>query len=231
MAFLHHRPSEQPSPDARSGDAKASSLHPVESDATENPRAHSRRTDPRKDFRKKPDGDPARRRVQVWVDILLILLLVGVVAGGIFGFNQFKKLYTPRYKLHTVMILVEFSDLEAAYLPKYWHMNAAAYISEGGMDRPIATLSDVPLVVVQETEDGASPDELRKTVRILLKAEAVYRPGEGYSVGEVPLWAGMIYNWSVDGIAAPAQILMVCPAEDYVPRAPETAAQTAPAAP
>ncbi len=154
-------------------------------------------------------GASGRRRGVIFTDILLIVLICGMVVGGFFGYRVLQKIYVPEQQDCEVILLVEIPRLDAEAVPPYWNANAPVYISDAVGNEPIARLSDVTSIVKHPTDSNY------RTVRLVLRATAQYREGEGYFCGNTQLLAGAVYELRVDGVSASSMITAVYPTAEY----------------
>ncbi len=208
MAFQDQK--QRSVPASERSERKASGLSPREAapDAgTSRSRVRGHRT--------ASDAKDSRRRTAIWVDLLLILLLVGIVAGCIFGYRAFKSAYVPEWEDRNVIYVVEFAALDAEILPTYWNLDAPLYINDGEHPTPIGYLVEVPYIATLPADPEAPSEVVYKTMRFVLRAPATYREGKGYFCGDTPLLAGSTWDLRLDGIAASGTVLSVMEAEEY----------------
>lgn len=149
----------------------------------------------------------SRQWVAVLVDLLLLLALAGLVTGAVFGFRAVRELYAPTWETRTVVYTVEIQGIDPG---------AVKYNSDGRyiyIDNPmwssvytdadcLGTVTDVKGTRVT-AEDGSSTLTLILTV----EADAAYREGKGYRMGETMLLAGMTGEFRMEGMAATGTVI------------------------
>ncbi len=209
------------------GDRKASSLTPRDPAQRRRYEGDGRRIT-LKDARRELE----RRPTQIWVDLLLILLLLGAIAGGVFGYRILKKAYAPDGEYRDVVFLVEFSSVDAEILPKYWVLNSPVYFAGNAGDVADAHLFDPPdLYYNLPAESGEESAPPRKAFTVAMRTNqenlAYYRKGHGYFLGDEHLLAGSAIQLRVNGISANATIVAVFEADEYVAWVTEQSAQAA----
>ncbi len=230
MASVNHNTPREKRMGDPSEERKASGLDARASgDSTKSGQGAKRKSDARRSGWKDVSGETGRRRAPIWVDILLILLLVALVTGGVLGYRFLKRAYAPEWEEREVVFLVELTRVDEETMPKYWNMNAPVYLSDRADTQPIARLIGVPYIAslpaLSEDESAEAGDALSyKTIHLTLRATALYRAGNGYYIGEMPLWAGTKQDLRVDGLSTSAMILSVYEAAEYDARTAADAA-------
>ena len=160
-------------------------------------------------------GSPVRRGRSIWVDVVLLVVLVGVIVGGVLGYRAAKNAYAPAWDERDIVFVVEFSCIDPAILPEFWHAEAPLYASDMADATPIGYLMYSPRISADAKNDG------HVTVRMVLHAEARYRKGKGYYCGDMPILAGLSGDLRVDGISGNGMILEVYEADEYAAIAAE----------
>ena len=160
-------------------------------------------------------GSPVRRGRSIWVDVVLLVVLVGVIVGGVLGYRAAKNAYAPAWDERDIVFVVEFSRIDPSILPEFWHAEAPLYVSDKTGTTPIGYLMYSPYISADAENEGYV------TVRVIMHAEARYRKGKGYYCGETPILAGLSGDLRVDGISGNGMILAVYEAEEYAAIAAE----------
>ncbi len=192
------------------GDRKASGI--LLQDKGDTADAGARTRQKRADARRP---ETIRRKTPVWLDVILILLLLGAIVGGVFAYRFLRSIYAPAWETREVVYVLELSDLDTEILPAYWNRNAPAYASNESAATPIGYLKDVEYVATLPADGEDETGTERKVLRLTLAATARYREEKGYYVGELPLFAGMSTELRVDGVSTTGLILSVYEAEEY----------------
>lgn len=151
----------------------------------------------------------ARRGRSIWVDVVLLVVLVAVIAGGVLGYRVVKNVYAPAWSERDIVFVVEISHVDPAILPEYWHADAPMYVSDKTDATPIGYLMYSPYIFADVENSGYV------TVRLIMHAEARYRKSKGYYRGETPILAGLSGNLRVDGISGNGMITAVYEADEY----------------
>lgn len=177
-------------------DQKASSLAP---DAPATPAAETK-----KKIRKAPKAKkPKKKGVPIVVDILIVLLILGVIAGAIYGTFALGQYFATRYAEKDITYTMLLRDVQATY----------AYDAEG--DLVITPDSDVYLTGEQGTHalghvlsvsSEQNPDgtyDLYVTVR----TQADYNYTLGYFVNQTKIAVGKSYTCRFSGLVSDALIV------------------------
>ena len=165
------------------------------------------------------------RKKRLWmtllVDLILLAVLFGAVAGGIFGYRALRDWYAPEWELREVVFCVEMQGINPE-LVKYGSdgrptMTGNGIWSSDHTDADLlGTVSSVRTVLVAEA-DGTNT----LTVYLTIEASAYYREGKGYRMGETMLLAGTEGVFRVKGITAPGSIISMHEKQDEPIRNPE----------
>jgi hypothetical protein len=150
------------------------------------------------------------------VDVVVLLVLVGLILGGWYGFRAIRELYAPAWEVRSVVFGLEIKGVPTDMLEYYQNeINGTAVRSSDRTDADvIGTVIEVQSVLVTQ-EDG------RETlnIRLILEAEAQYREGEGYRMGETMLLAGLEQDFRLKGQAVHGEIVFMKEKEDWIPSA------------
>ncbi len=136
------------------------------------------------------------RGVKVAVDLIMIVVVIGILVGGIFGYRALKNAYAPAWEERTVTVVLELTDVNPAHSPL---KNGSMYIE----------LSDGPLYLGRiidgtRTEMPATDDQGGlggEYCRVILETTARYRAEKGYYIGDYPLLAGISDYFRIGGSA------------------------------
>ena len=163
------------------------------------------------------------------VDLILLAVLFGAVAGCIFGYRALREWYAPEWETRDVIFRVEMTEIDPD-LVKYGQDGRPTMVGNGiwSSDRTdaalLGTVTDVQTVLVVQ-EDGTNTLTLYLTV----EATAYYREGKGYRMGETMLLAGAEGVFRVKGLTGEGRILSMHEMQDETTALPED--DTAPADP
>lgn len=148
------------------------------------------------------------------VDVVVLLVLVGLIVGGWYGFRAIRDLYAPEWEARSVVFGLEIKDVPTDMLEYYQNeINGTAVRSSDRTDADvIGTVIEVQNVLVRQ-EDGSET----LNIRLILEAEAHYREGEGYRMGETMLLAGMEQDFRLKGQAVHGEIVFMKEKEDWTP--------------
>lgn len=145
--------------------------------------------------------------VSVLVDVILLVVLVGLIVGAWFGIRAVRELYAPTWETRTVVYRVEIEGIapdEVKYASdgRYVFENKAVWSSEHTDADHLGTVTDAHTVLVA-WDDGSNTVTLYLTV----EAEAYYREGKGYRMGETMLLAGAKGLFRLEGMTAEGTIV------------------------
>ncbi len=165
------------------------------------------------------------RKKRIWmtvlVDLILLGVLFGVVVGGIFGYRALRDWYAPKWETRDVVFCVEMTGIDPD-LVKYGQDGRPTMTGNGiwSSDRTdadlLGTVTSVRTVLVAGA-DGTNT----LTVYLTVEAEAYYREGQGYRMGETMLLAGTEGVFRVKGITAPGHIISMHEKQDETEGLPE----------
>ena len=148
------------------------------------------------------DRQGSRARA-ILVDVIILLLLVGLALGIRTGYHALKNLYSPVWETRTVEFCVEMQgvDMDLVYDEK----GNATFMDSGVWytDQADGDLLGTVVKVDSEREEHGDTVTLYRTVT----AEAKYRQGEGYYMGETPLLAGMQGQFRVTGMMGEGTVI------------------------
>ena len=143
-----------------------------------------------------------RKWVPVLVDVILFLLLAGLVTGAVFGFRALRELYAPTWETRSLVYTVEIQGVDPA---------AVKYNSDGRfiyVDRPlwssVYTDADCLGTVTAVSSTRVTDENGKSTLTLILtvEADAFYREGKGYRMGETILLAGLSGEFRFEGMTA-----------------------------
>lgn len=168
-------------------------------------------TDPAKGAKGTGKVAMGRRDRRLWVsilvDVILLLVLVGLIVGGWFGFRVIRELYAPTWETRTVVYCVEIEGISpdaVKYGPdgRYVFENKGIWSSAYTDADFLGTVTQARTILVA-WDDGSNTVTLYVTV----EAEAYYREGKGYRMGETMLLAGAQRDFRLEGMAAHGTIV------------------------
>ena len=156
-------------------------------------------------------GPRGARNQRFWmtllVDMVLLAVLFGAVAGGIFGYRAVREWYAPEWETRDVIFCVEMENIDPDAV-KYGADGRPTMEGNGiwSSDRTdadlLGTVTEVRTVLVAK-EDGTNTLTLYLTV----EAGAYYREGKGYRMGETMLLAGSEGTYRLEGLTAAGTIV------------------------
>jgi hypothetical protein len=149
----------------------------------------------------------SRRWAAVLVDVILLLVLAGLITGAWFGFTVLRELYAPTWETRTVVYTVELQgvspgDVQYSSDGRFVYIGAPVWSSVHTDADFLGTVTDVTSTRVTD-EAGASTLTLVMTV----EADAFYREGKGYRMGETMLLAGLTGEFRFKGMTAQGTVI------------------------
>ena len=152
-------------------------------------------------------GRRGRLWVSILVDVILLLVLAGLIVGAWLGFRAVRELYAPTWETRTVVYCVEIEGIapdEVKYGPdgRYVFENKGVWSSAYTDADFLGTVTRAQTVLVA-WDDGSNTVTLYVTV----EAEAYYREGKGYRMGETMLLAGAEGDFRLEGMTAHGTIV------------------------
>ncbi len=159
------------------------------------------------------------------VDLILLVLLVGLVVGGVFGYRALRDLYAPRWETREVVFRIVIEDVDPDML-KYGQGGRPAMINNPiwSSDKTDADQLGIVTDAVLVTVDGINTFALHLTV----EAEAYYREGKGYRMGETMLLAGTEGFFRMESMTAQGTIVSMHEKSDETESVPTQEAGTLP---
>ena len=163
-----------------------------------------------------------RSALPIIVDVLVILVLVGIGVGAWFGYSLLKESYAPAWEERPITYYVEMEGIDPGIV-KYGQDGRPTFVhnsiwSSGSAEADLlGTVTDVQSVLVAR-EDGQNT----LTLYLTIEANALYREGKGYRLGETRLLAGLKSEYRLSGLTAEGWIISL---DD--PLVEETEADTA----
>lgn len=157
---------------------------------------------------RKPDPVRGNRKwVTLVVDLILLAVLVGLAAGGVFAYRAIRDLYAPVWESRDVVFCVKMEGIDPSMV-KYGQDGRSTFTGNPiwSSDRTdadlLGTVTDVRTVLVSR-EDGYNTITMYLTV----EATAHYREGKGYRMGATMLLAGDSASYRVEGMVAEGSII------------------------
>ena len=152
-----------------------------------------------------------RREGRTWVsllvDIILLLVLAGLIAGAWLGLSALRELYAPTWETRTMVYCVEIEGISPDAVKygsdgRYVFENKGIWSSAYTDADFLGTVTHAQTVLVA-WDDGSNTVTLYVTV----EAEAYYREGKGYRMGETMLLAGAQGDFRLEGMTARGTIV------------------------
>ena len=145
--------------------------------------------------------------VSLLVDVVLLLVLAGLIVGAWLGFRAIRELYAPTWETRSVVYCVEIEGISpdaVKYGPdgRYVFENKGIWSSAYTDADFLGTVIQARTVLVA-WDDGSNTVTLYVTV----EAEAYYREGKGYRMGETMLLAGAEGDFRLEGMTAHGTIV------------------------
>ena len=160
----------------------------------------------------------ARREKRMWVtlvvDILLLVLIAGLVVGGIFGYRAVRELYAPTWEVRDVVFGVKLENIPPEMVKydqdkgQYTIVGNPIWSSERTDADMLGTVTDVSTVLVSTDENNTV------TLYLKVEAQAYYRAGKGYRMGETLLLAGSTGTYRLEGLTAEGMMIFMHEASD-----------------
>lgn len=161
-------------------------------------------TETKKKIRKAPKvKKPKKKGVPIVVDILIVLLILGVIAGAGFGIYSLGKYFATRYAQKEITYTMLLRDADAALvLDKEGDCvikpDSEVYLADGTGSY---VLGSVLSTSVEFDEDGTVD------VYVSVRTEADYNYTLGYFVDQTKIAVGKTYNCRFSGIMDEAVIV------------------------
>jgi hypothetical protein len=141
------------------------------------------------------------------VDLITILLIVAAGFGAVCGYRWLQGMYAPEWDTRDVVYVVRFEGLPADMIPlndsgKPALVGKPIYSSVTTDADLLGTVTDAVAVSVSH-EDGSTSMTLQLTVQ----ANARYREGKGYWMGNTRLLAGDSGTYRLESMSAEGLII------------------------
>jgi hypothetical protein len=156
----------------------------------------------------------ARRGKRLWVsilvDLILLALVAGLAVGGVFGYRALREMYAPEWEVREVIFRVKMENIPPEMVRLDEEQGDLAikgqpiWSSESIDADMLGTVQDIRTATVV-SEGG----EITLNVYLDVKANAYYRKGKGYRMGETMLLAGSTGVYRLEGLAAEGMIISV----------------------
>ncbi len=154
--------------------------------------------------------------ISLLVDMALLLVLAGLIVGAVFGYRALRDLYAPVWETREVVFCVEMKGIDPE-LVKYGKdgrptiVNNSIWSSDLTDADHLGIVTDVRSVLVP-LNDGTNTLTLYLTV----EANAYYRLGKGYRMGETMLLAGYEGVFRLESLSAQGSIISMHEKQDEV---------------
>lgn len=152
--------------------------------------------------------------VSLLIDLALLVVLAGLIVSVVFGYRALRELYAPVWETRDVVFCVEMEGIDPEMV-KYGQDGRPTFVNDPiwSSDRTdadlLGTVTDVRTVLVA-WEDGTNTLTLYLTVH----AEAYYREGKGYRMGETMLLAGSESVYRLEGMSSEGIIISMHEKQD-----------------
>ena len=173
-----------------------------------------------RDSKKRGTTVLAKRGRRLWlsllVDVLLLALVAGLTVGGIYGYRALREMYAPEWEVRPVVFRVKMENISPDMI--IYDSSQGKLAIEGkpiwGSEQTnadmLGTVASVRTATVSSPETG----ETVLTLYLEVHANAYYREGKGYRMGETMLLAGSTGTYRLAGLAAEGLIIAVHEADD-----------------
>ncbi len=145
--------------------------------------------------------------VSLLVDLVILAVVAGLVMGFVFAFRAVRELYAPTWEVRPVIFDVKMEGIPPDMVKydqekaQYTIMNNPIWSSEQTDADCLGTVVDVRTVLVSTGEFNTV------TLYLRVEADAYYREGKGYRMGETLLLAGAEGVYRLEGLAAEGMII------------------------
>ena len=155
---------------------------------------------------------PRGRRlwVTLLVDFLLLALVAGLTIAGVYGYRVLREMYAPEWEVREVVFRVKMENVPPDMVRydeaqgKIAIVGNPIWSSEMIDADMLGTVEDIRTATVS-LENG----ETVLTMYLDVRANAYYRKGKGYRMGETMLLAGSTGTYRLEGLAAEGIIISV----------------------
>jgi hypothetical protein len=164
----------------------------------------------------------------VLVDVILLLVLAGLAVGAWFGFSALRELYAPTWETRTVVYTLELQGVSPGDVKynsdgRLIYVGAPVWSSVYTDADCLGTVTDARGTLV--TAEGGTNT---LTLILTVEADAAYREGKGYRMGETMLLAGLTGDFRFEGMTAHGTVISLKEKEELTETAPDTEAETEP---
>lgn len=148
-----------------------------------------------------------KRSGNLLVDLILLLVIVGLIAGGVWAFRTVSEIYAPTWETRDVIFCVEITDVDPAMV-KYGQDGRPTMVGHPlwSSDRTdadqLGTVTSIRTILISG-EDG----ENSLTLYLKVEAQPHYRMGKGYRMGGTMLLAGLEGRFLAQGLVAEGRII------------------------
>ena len=167
-----------------------------------------------RESKKRNPAALTRRGKRLWVsilvDLLLLALVAGLAAGGVLGYRALREMYAPEWEIREVIFRVKMENIPPEMVRLDEEQGDLAikgqpiWSSERNDADMLGTVRDVRTATVV-SEEG----EITLNVYLDVTANAYYREGKGYRMGETMLLAGSTGVYRLAGLSAEGMIISV----------------------
>lgn len=145
--------------------------------------------------------------VSLLVDLVLVAVVAGLIVGFVFAFRAVRELYAPTWEVRSVVFCVKMEGISPDMVKydreksQYTIVNNPIWSSEFTDADHLGTVTDVRTVLVSTGEVNTV------TLYLKVEADAYYREGKGYRMGETLLLAGAEGLYRLEGLTAEGIII------------------------
>ena len=145
--------------------------------------------------------------VSLLVDLVLLAVVTGLVVGFIFAFRAVRELYAPTWEVRSVVFCVKMEGISPDMVKydrekgQYTIVSNPIWSSEFTDADHLGTVTDVRTVLVSTGEVNTV------TLYLKVEADAYYREGKGYRMGETLILAGAEGTYRLEGLTAEGIII------------------------